>query len=187
VRAERVSLRFTPLEDPDFPSTSLSLAASPDDTYTGSGANLAFDGDWRVTVLIERGSGSTQVPLELEVGLASQFVSTERVSGQAPKYTITLTTGDSIRISPDPERAGPSKIYVTCFNRFSDSREIEHLVVTIAAGDGSARPQTMQRLDASRFVADVDLQPGKNRVMAIAKTTDGTRLRAAVTLSVPGG
>jgi len=187
VRAERVSLRFTPLDDPDFPPTSLALAASPDDSYTGSGANLAFDGRWCVTVLIERTSGSTQVPLELEVGSTLQFVSIERIPGQAPKYTVALTTGDSLRISPDPERSGRSKIYVTCFNRFSDAREIEHLMVTIAAGDGSARPQAVQRLDGSRFVADVDLQPGKNRVMAIAKTTDGTRLRAAVTLSVPGG
>jgi copper transport protein len=187
VRAERVSLRFTPLDDPDFPPTSLALAASPDDSYTGSGANLAFDGRWRVTVLIERTSGSTQVPLELEVGSTLQFVSIERIPGQAPKYTVALATGDSLRISPDPERAGQSKIYVTCFNRFSDAREIEHLVVTIAAGDGSARPQAVQRLDGSRFVVDVDLQPGKNKVMAIAKTRDGARLRAAVTLSVPGG
>jgi len=187
VRAERVSLRFTPLDDPDFPPTSLALAASPDDSYTGSGANLAFDGRWRVTVLIERTSGSTQVPLELEVGSTLQFVSIERIPGQAPKYTVALATGDSLRISPDPERAGRSKIYVTCFNRFSDAREIEHLVVTIAAGDGSARPQAVQRLDGSRFVVDVDLQPGKNKVMAIAKTSDGARLRAAVTLSVPGG
>jgi len=186
VRAERVSLRFTPLDDPDFPPTSLALAASPDDSYTGSGANLAFDGRWRVTVLIERTSGSTQVPLELEVGSTLQFVSIERIPGQAPKYTVALATGDSLRISPDPERAGRSKIYVTCFNRFSDAREIEHLVVTIAAGDGSARPQAVQRLNGSRFVVDVDLQPGKNKVMAIAKTSDGTRLRAAVTLSVPG-
>jgi copper transport protein len=187
VHAERVSLRFTALEDPDFPSTSLALAAGPDDSYTGSGANLAFDGRWRVTVLIERTSGSTQVPLELEVGSTLQFVSIERIPGQAPKYTVALATGDSLRISPDPERAGRSKIYVTCFNRFSDAREIEHLVVTIAAGDGSARPQAVQRLDGSRFVVDVDLQPGKNKVMAIARTTDGARLRAAVTLSVPGG
>jgi copper transport protein len=186
VRAERVSLRFTPLDDPDFPPTSLALAASPDDSYAGSGANLAFDGRWRVTVLIERTSGSTQVPLELEVGSTLQFVSIERIPGQAPKYTVALATGDSLRISPDPERAGRSKIYVTCFNRFSDAREIEHLVVTIAAGDGSARPQAVQRLDGSRFVVDVDLQPGKNKVMAIAKTSDGARLRAAVTLSVPG-
>ena len=187
VRAERVSLRFTPLDDPDFPPTSLALAASPDDSYTGSGANLAFDGRWRVTVLIERTSGSTQVPLELEVGSTLQFVSIERIPGQAPKYTVALATGDSLRISPDPERAGRNKIYVTCFNRFSDAREIEHLVVTIAAGDASARPQAVQRLDGSRFVVDVDLQPGKNKVMAIAKTSDGARLRAAVTLSVPGG
>ncbi|HWX91469.1 MAG TPA: copper resistance protein CopC [Terriglobales bacterium] len=186
VRAELVSLRFIPLDDPDFPPTSLALAASPDGSYTGSGANLAFDGRWRVTVLIERTSGSSQVPLELEVGSTLQFVSIERIPGQAPKYTVALTTGDSVRISPDPERAGPSKIYVTCFNRFSDAREIEHLMVTIAAGDGSARPQAVQRLDGSRFVVDVDLQPGKNKVMAIAKTSDGTRLRAAVTLSVPG-
>src|SRR4029077_13569653 len=75
VGAELVTLRFTPLDDPDFPPTSLALAASPDDSYTGSGANLAFDGRWRVTVLIERTSGSTQVPLELEVGSTLQFVS----------------------------------------------------------------------------------------------------------------
>jgi hypothetical protein len=43
----------------------------------------------------------------------------------------------------------------------------------------------VQRLAGDRFVADIQLERGFNRIAVIARTPDGTRLRAAVTLDVP--
>jgi len=185
VRARRVTLGFTPLDDPDVVSTSLPLAPGPGDSYVGSGANLAFDGRWRVTVLVERAGDSVEVPLEVETRSVGQFVSIERVPGQAPKYMVQVTGGEHVRISPDPERAGPSRLFVTCYDVFLEERDIEEIVVTAAAGDGPTRQRPVRRLDRGRFVADVELEAGRNRIAAIARAIDGTRLRAAVDLDVP--
>jgi copper transport protein len=67
VPAARVTLRFTPIDDPRLPATALPLAPGPDDTYVGSGANLSFDGRWRITALIEHDRDSREVPMNIEV------------------------------------------------------------------------------------------------------------------------
>jgi len=68
---------------------------------------------------------------------------------------------------------------------FLEERDIEEIVVTAAAGDGPTRQRPVRRLDRGRFVADVELEAGRNRIAAIARAIDGTRLRAAVDLDVP--
>ena len=90
VGAERVSLRFMPLDDPGVAPTTLVLARAADGSYVGSGANLAFDGRWGVTVQIEREGGTVEVPLELETRGPPQFVSVERAPGEPPEYTIQV-------------------------------------------------------------------------------------------------
>lgn len=185
VRAKRVSLRFTPLDDPGVGPTSLPLDPAPDDSWEGSGANVAFDGRWRVTVVIERAGDSVEVPLELETRTAPQFVSVERVPGRATNYTVEVGTEGYVRFSPDPERVGPSKVTVTCFDVIGDERRIEQVVVT-AAGRGPLRQQTWRRLSQGQFVADVELQPGRNTIGAVARALDGSRMRASVEIDVPG-
>ncbi len=74
VHADRVSLRFSPLDDPGVAPTSLALTQQPDHSYSGSGANLSFDGRWRISVQIERAGGSVVVPLEVETASTRQPV-----------------------------------------------------------------------------------------------------------------
>jgi copper transport protein len=187
VRDARVGLRFTPLDDPGVAPTSLPLQAGARDTYTGSGANLAFDGRWRIGVIVQRGGSSVEVPLEVEARTAPPFLSIERVPGKAPRYTLTLPAGsDSIRFSPDPERAGRSRVEVVFFDLLGDDRPIVQAVVTAASGDGPVRQVPLRRIDRCRFVADIDLAAGLNRLAAVGYATDGTRLRAAVEIEVPG-
>jgi hypothetical protein len=185
VNARRVSLRFFPLDDPGVATTSLPLTRAADGSYVGSGANLAFDGRWHVTVLIERAEDALEVPLEVETRSLPQFVSIEQSPGQAPMYTVQVTGAGHVRISPDPERAGPSKVSVTCFDGIYEDRPIDAIVVTAAAGAGPMRQLPVRRMDRSRFTADVDLQPGPNRIAVVARGTDGTRMRAAVEFVVP--
>jgi hypothetical protein len=63
----RVSLRFTSLSDPRLAPTMLELEPREDDTFVGSGSNLAFNGQWRITALIEREGDSVEVPMEVSV------------------------------------------------------------------------------------------------------------------------
>lgn len=185
VPARRLSLRFTALDDPGVVPTVLPLEPGPGGSWEASGANLAFDGRWRVTVAVERERDSVEVPLELETRTPPPLVSVERVPGRAPQYTVEVRNEGYLRFSLDPERAGPSQLYVTCFDAVGDDRAIEQIVVTAAAGGGPVRAQPVRRLAPDRFVASVELRPGRNTIAAIAHTIDGTRLRAAVEIDIP--
>ena len=184
VRARRVSLQFTPLDDPGVDSTSLALTPGSGNSYVGSGPNMTFDGRWRVKVLIERAGDSTEVPLEVETRTMPRWVSIQRLPGQAPTYTVEMTNQGVTEFSPDPERAGLSKMYVRCFDFIGDPRAIDSMIVT-AATAGPAHQLRVRRLDRHRFVADIELQPGPNTIAAVARTSDGTRLRARVVIDVP--
>lgn len=186
VQAGQASLRFTPLDDPGAASTSLELVKGPDYSFVGSGANLLFDGRWRVIVTLRRPGGAVRVPLELDAQGPTQFISIERVPGHAPKYTVQVGDTGFVRVSPHPERAGRSTLYVTGYDVFGNVSRVRYLVLTAAAGTGPTRQQPVRRLGA-RFVAPVDLQEGSNTITVIATTTDGRRLRAAVKLDVPSG
>ena len=146
-----------------------------------------FDGRWSVTAQIERAGGTVQVPLELETQGPSQFVSVERVPGAPPRYTMSVEGAGFIRVSPDPERAGPSTVEVTCFTVAQDEAQIEQLVVTATAGDQPAAQRPVRRVSRGRFVADVELEEGRNTIAVVARTEDGTRMRASVELDVPKG
>jgi copper transport protein len=188
VYAKSVSLRFIPLDDPGVAASSLELRPAANDSYVGSGANLVFDGRWGVDVRIQRYVGhSVQVPLELDAQGPPQFISVERIPGQAPKYTVQVGNAGYVRVSPQPERAGRSKLYVTCYDVFSDEVGVRELVLTAAAGTGATRQHPARRLGPGAFVADVDLAPGRNTIAVVARTTQGTRLRAVVELDVPNG
>lgn len=63
----RVSLRFTPLDDERTAPTTLELKRGDDEVFVGSGSNLAFDGRWRITVLIQKERDAVEVPIELAI------------------------------------------------------------------------------------------------------------------------
>jgi putative copper export protein len=184
VEATRVSLRFVSLEDPSAAHTSLALAPAPDGSYVGSGANLAFDGRWRVAALIERGAGSVEVPLELETRRRDQFVSVARFPGQPPMYTVEVKRAGHVRVSPVPEREGDSTLSVTCFNILHDERPVAAITIMTESEDGSRDQLPVRRLSPSRFVADATLVRGRNRIVIVAKTPEGARMRAALDLDV---
>jgi hypothetical protein len=183
--AKRVGLDFTPLDDPGVVPTSLPLEPAPDHSWQGSGANLAFDGRWRIVMRIERDHDSVEVPLEVEARTPPQFVSVERAPAGPPRYTVEVGSEGYVRFSPDPERPGPSQLDVTCFDTVGDARPIEQIVVTTAAGDGPTRSRPVRRLDRNRFVADIELAPGRNRIATITRTADGARVRAEIAIDVP--
>ncbi|MEX2108246.1 MAG: copper resistance protein CopC [Solirubrobacterales bacterium] len=185
--ADEVSLRFTPLDDPGVEPSSLALTPGPDDSYVGSGSHLAFDGRWGVDATVQLSNDAVEVPLELYLPGSEQFLSVLRVPGQSPKYTMLIGSLGNIRIELVPERAGPSKVHVACYTVFGTTYPVEQLVLTAAAGDDPARQKAVRRLNAGKFVADVDLEAGPFEIAVVAHTRDGTRMRGAFQLEIPAG
>jgi copper transport protein len=186
VRDANVQLSFTPLDDPGVAATSLGLRSAGDGSYAGSGANLTFDGRWGVTVLIQRASGAVEVPLELDVPSPPEQESIERIPGEDPKYTNLDGNLAFVRISPHPERAGPSQLYVTLFTvALGDEARVNQLVLTAAAGNGPTQQQPVRRLGTGSFVADVTLASGSNTIVVVARLSDDTRIRSSFDLSIP--
>jgi hypothetical protein len=187
IASANVRLLFTPLDDPGVASTSLALLRAGNGTYSGSGANLTFDGRWGVRVLISRGALAVEVPLELDPIGPPQQISIERVPGQPPKYTRLDSNGGFIRISPHPELDGPSRLFVTCYTIDLGSEEpIGSLVVTLRAGDGPTLQQNVQRLGSGSFLSNIRLAAGRDEIAVIAHTRFGARLRSVFDLQVPG-
>ncbi len=187
IGAGRVRLRFTPLDDPDVDATALRLSRLPAGGWAGTGDNLVFDGRWRVTVELERPGGSVEIPLRLEARGPAQTVSIQRIPGEPVLYTVEADIRHLIRFSPIPERPGENRLYVSAYDAIGDEQPLTRLVVTTRAGKGETRTWPVRRLDAGRFVADIELAEGKNTLAGVARTTDGTRLRASTVIAVPGG
>ena len=99
VQAQRISLRFTPLDDPGIAPTSLSLERGRDNLFSGSGANLAFDGRWQVAVLVEGATDSVAVPLNLDVRGPLLMVSPVRVPDMVPHYTVEVPRIGHVQIA----------------------------------------------------------------------------------------
>jgi len=182
VDAKRVTLRFVPIEDPSSAQTSLALAPVNDGSFVGSGPNLSFDGRWRVHVLIERGDGSVEVPLEIETRRAEQSVSIGRIPGRPPTYTVEVKRAGLVRVSPVPERVGASQLLVTCYSILSDEVPVEWITVAMETEDGVRRQLPVQRVGQSRFTAAANLAPGVNRITVVARTVGGVRLHATAEL-----
>ena len=182
--AERVSLRFTPLDDPGVPATSLQLIVQADGTYVGTGANLTFDGRWRVTVLIERSNGAVEVPLDVNVKGRSEPVIVSRMPGQPITYTVVVRGLATLQFSPAAERPGATQLSVACYDFIWDERQVTQMVMTLAREGETPRQLPLKRAGAGRFVAAVDFLPGRYTVSAVARTADGMRVRAATEIVI---
>jgi putative copper export protein/methionine-rich copper-binding protein CopC len=187
VAADRVTLRFSAVDDPEVAPTTLALSPEGDGSYVAFGNNLAFDGRWDVTTLIELRATSVSVPLSLETRSPPLFVSITRIPGQAPEYAVQMADENNVIFSPNPERPGPSELAIVYVDLISDERSIAKMVLTVAEPSAPAREVVVRRVSRGRFVADLQLRAGRTRITAIARTPDGTRLWAAFELNVSGG
>jgi hypothetical protein len=59
------------------------------------------------------------------------------------------------------------------------------MVVTIANGESPVQTLVITREDRHQYRARVHLEPGINRIVAIARTENDTRLRASLELKLP--
>ena len=110
------------------------------------------------------------------------------VPGQPPRYT-KLADGGLITISPDPERAGASRLFVACYDAtgLAGQLPIKTIVVTLRSDDGVVRQQALRRAGRGSFVSNVQLRSPRAQITVIARTKYGVRLRSVFDLQVPSG
>ena len=184
VNESQVTLQFAPMDDPGAPATSLALERTGDGTYVGTGANLAFDGRWQITALIQRGADSVSVPLQLDVaGPAMQVLPGREASGRPYHVAIVPYVG-LFRIDFDPEQAGPSTLTVSCHDRIFEPRPIDSLVVTHEASGGPVRQLSLRRINRFQFASDIHLSPGANRIVTVTHGADGSRTRTVFDITI---
>ena len=90
-----------------------------------------------------------------------------------------------LRVSPHPERAGPSKVYVSAFTVFQNEAVVRRIAVSTAAGDEAPQRVEVRRLGPGRFLAEVELEPGDYTISVSAVIQQGLPLRGEFDLDVP--
>jgi hypothetical protein len=176
-------LRFTPLDDPGERSTTLTLARTGDGSYTGTGANLAFDGRWGVEATV----GAVTVPLELDVPGEDTFATITRPPNAPAVYSKPAGGIQFVRMTLFPERAGRSHLTAGAFDDVSGDIPVATLVLTMRAGGEPVRRLPVRRASATTFATDADLPEGKVTFAVTLHTRDGARLRASFAARLSAG
>jgi copper transport protein len=166
----RASLRFTPIDDPGVRPTTLSLRREGEATYAAAGANLAFDGRWRVEAQL----GRTRIPLELNAEGPKQFLSVLRPPGKPAEYTHFLPRLGYVRVIPN-RAAG--RVEIRLFDMFASSPAARSMVLT-STSHGKTRSVPVKQLSRGRYAAAM-AAADDDRLTVVARLRNGKRMRSA--------
>ncbi len=183
VVASRVSLRFTFRERPDVGQSTLDLARSGDGEYHGQGSNLSLEGEWTVTVVVERGVNSVEVPLTLATRSRPLQVRTIEAPGQPTLYSIDLPGGRLLDLYLDPGRPGFNEVHATYISASGQELPIPRTAtMTVSRGGQGPSPLPVRRFGPGHFIGDARLGPGDWELDVVATTVDGDVLRTHLTV-----
>ncbi len=179
VAAERVTLRFTSLDRPDIGPSTLVLSRAGDGIYEGQGTNLSLDGRWAVSVVVERGITSVEVPVTITARNRPETIRTITAPGQPTLYSIDLPGNRLLDTYLDPGRPGFNEFHATFIDARGSELSIPRLATMLAARPGQT-PQAIpvRRFGPGHFIGDAQLGPGDWRLDVIATTGDGEVLQA---------
>jgi copper transport protein len=160
IDATAVTLTLQAVDRPDVPAASVAVTGAGSGLWRGEGTVLAFAGQWRVTVLVERPSGAVTVPLVLRVPSPPQRVSAVRTPGLPTIYTITTGGGQNVQAYIDPGRPGANEVHVTFLDSAGAEVPTSAVVLTARRGTGARSVLTVRQLGPGHFVGDASLRSG---------------------------
>jgi copper transport protein len=149
----KITLRFRYLDDPRVGGSALELKPAGS-VYRGEGLTLSLTGRWRVGVLIERGTDSIEVPLQIATTCVTRVI-----PGDPVIYVVTLASGTA-QGYVDPGRAGFNEVHVTFFDVAGNELPVSALPTMRGSSGDRLLPLTARRLGAGHFVADAQLTAG---------------------------
>ena len=173
VATRAVTLRLVPADRSDVAPATVPLRREKDKWVTDSTA-MAIAGRWRVTVVVETGSGGTEIPLTLQTRQPPQRIKAERSPGLPTFYTITIGTR-RVETYVDPGRRGTNEVHFTYYDSAGNEAQTDLVEVTMRG-----RSLVTRRLGPGHFVADATL--GKGTWRFDARTADGLRVHFSETI-----
>jgi copper transport protein len=157
------------------PST-LVLKRAPDGTYTGTGANLAFLGPWRITALMKRGLDSVEVPLALATRVEQQ---TQVIPGTPAIYSVALEGGRAVQFYVERPPSGITEVHATFLAPGgTEYRGLRDAVIVGSRADGTIANLSVRELSPGHYVGDGKPAPGAWRFDASVVAPDGSTLAA---------
>jgi putative copper export protein/methionine-rich copper-binding protein CopC len=186
VAAQIVPLTFDIPSRPDLGSSTLTLSRQKDGEFSAVAPNLSVDGTWTITVLIQRGSQSAQVPLTVTTKTVPVKIDVSRSPGLPTVYTIHVTPTASFQVYLDPGRPGFNEFHVTVLAAGGNEISTSSLSVHAARAAGAVASLTARRLDTiGHFVADLPGAARGSYHFSIDATTDQGTLHADITIPIP--
>jgi hypothetical protein len=181
--AARVELRFSFVSG-DVGDSTLELKPAGAGVYRARGSNLSLAGRYRVTVVVQTGADSFEVPLSVATPCGARLVS----PGPPAIYEIDLPTGGTVQTYADPGAAGGiTEVHFTYFTKSGDELRLPNApAIQAVPADGAALPLEVRRFSPGHFVAGAGLPPGDYRFESLAKTADGTTLSACFDETIGG-
>ncbi len=181
IAAQRVSLRFSPLDRAGIGASTLTLNASADGGFEGRGSNLSIAGRWRVIATIERGISSVEIPLTLTLRSLPAEVATIRLPGQPTLYTVKLPAA-LVQIYFEPEPPGPTTVHLTFFDAGGNELPIAELPTVTASIQHETIPLKIRRFGLGHFLAEGTLPRGELLLQITAQLAAEQILDTSVTI-----
>lgn len=171
IDADRVELRLNYLTDSSVPPAVVELNRQTEGVYAAESAALSLQGRWRLTLQVQQGDGSVEIPMT--VATKCQVTATP-AQGQPTLYDARLAGGASVQMYAQPAAGGAVEIHATLF----DASGTETFVRSVAmfASRGSAAPAKLshRRFSPGHFIARGTLTPGTWRFDITVATPDAT-------------
>lgn len=174
--AERVAVRFEPVEATAVPETTLELDDAGDGVWRGRGGNLAVPGLWRVVVLVQRGVDSAEVRLTVATRCRTTSIAT---AGQPTLHNVELGEGRSVQGYLDPGEPGANDAHFTFFGADGDEMPITgELRITALGPDGEPVDMEVRRFSPGHYIGNASMEEGRWWIGVIVLQADGERLTA---------
>ena len=167
VEASAARLRFE-YADPSVGASTLEMTRRATGRFAAQGTNISLAGRWTITVVVERVTGSVEIPLRFATACQTTAVETP---DQPTIFTAPAGDG-TMQGYIDPQRAGSSEAHATFFDANGKERPVASASITMTAGDATTE-LVPRRLSPGHFVADATLARGPVRFDIVAR--DGER------------
>jgi putative copper export protein len=180
VDATRVALRFAFPGRPNVGESTLELKPNGNGSYSATAPTLALAGRWSVTVVVERGLDSAEVPLVVTTAVPPERISAQVIAGLPTVYTVDLSKGRSLQLYVDPGTAGNNAVHATFFQGNAELAMAAGTVISATPGTGPTLDLQASRFDTvGHFIGQGVLSSGRWRFDITATSADGDTYQAS--------